>query len=427
MLDLNRRLGAEEIAVVLLMFAFSVMSYFDRTIMSIAGPQIMKEFSIPPTSMGSVYSAFILSYAILMTPGGWVADRLGPRMTLLLMGLGSALFTALTVAGGSHGITQWIGVVPTLWVIRLALGAVTAPLYPACARMCAQRIPVIHHARTQAFIIAGSSLGGAVSPILFSWMMAQLQWRKSFYLAALATALLAVIWIVAVKDRGNKLAEKRVHAPILKSWITLLRNRNLALLTLAYFTLGYFEYIFFYWIYYYFGEVRQVGYAASARYTTAVFLTMMVMMPLGGWVSDRLTKSYGPRFGRRVVPITGLTSGAILLCVATLTPSIPLTAVLLSLAIGFTSVCEGPFWSLTIEIGGDDVGSAGGILNTGGNVGGFFAPVLTPLIASYFGWSWGLYSGSLMVIAGAVACYFVDLKRTKLPGVPSLLASPEAL
>ena len=45
------------------MIAFSVMSYFDRTIMSIAGPQIMKEFDLSATQMGSVYSAFILSYA----------------------------------------------------------------------------------------------------------------------------------------------------------------------------------------------------------------------------------------------------------------------------------------------------------------------------------------------------------------------------
>ena len=39
------------------MVAFSVMSYLDRTILSIPGPQIMKEFDVSPTQMGSVYSA----------------------------------------------------------------------------------------------------------------------------------------------------------------------------------------------------------------------------------------------------------------------------------------------------------------------------------------------------------------------------------
>src|SRR6185295_18283759 len=78
------RFGSRQAALVALMFGFSVMSYFDRTILSIAGPGIMQEFGIPPTRMGWVYSAFILGYAIFMIPGGDFADRLGPRKTLTL-------------------------------------------------------------------------------------------------------------------------------------------------------------------------------------------------------------------------------------------------------------------------------------------------------------------------------------------------------
>src|SRR5437773_6555348 len=85
--------------LVALMFALSVISYFDRTIMSIAGPEIIKEFGIQPTQMGWVYSSFVLGYAIFMIPGGSLADRLGPGNTLALMGLASALFTALTPLG----------------------------------------------------------------------------------------------------------------------------------------------------------------------------------------------------------------------------------------------------------------------------------------------------------------------------------------
>ena len=77
----------EQTIVVALLIAFSVMSYFDRTIMSIAGPQIMQEFALSATQMGSVYSAFTLSYAVMMIPAGRLTDRLGPRLTLLVMGL----------------------------------------------------------------------------------------------------------------------------------------------------------------------------------------------------------------------------------------------------------------------------------------------------------------------------------------------------
>src|SRR5438309_4128123 len=124
------------------MIAFSMMSYFDRTIMSIAGPQIMKEFDLSATQMGSVYSAFILSYAIMMIPAGHVADQLGPRLTLLLMGLSAAMFTGLTALGGKPGLGSVLGVVPALLAIRLGLGVGTVPLYPAAAKMSSHWIPI---------------------------------------------------------------------------------------------------------------------------------------------------------------------------------------------------------------------------------------------------------------------------------------------
>src|SRR5688572_22870137 len=304
--------NGKQITVVTLMIACSVMSYFDRTIMSIAGPEIMREFELSATQMGSVYSAFILSYAIMMIPGGHVADRLGPRLTLLLMNLSAALFTGLTALGGKPGLGSMVGVLPALIAIRLGLGVGTAPLYPACARMTANWIPITHQGAVQGLIIAGSSLGGAVSPMLFSWLISLYQWRMSFFIAAVATAALAVLWFWSVRDypagaQVNRPAQENAPA----AWRRLFTNRNLMLLTLAYFTLNYFQYIFFYWIYYYLGEVRQVGFTRSAMYTTIIFLTMGIMMPLGGWISDCLTRSYGAKLGRRAVPMIGLGLGGL--------------------------------------------------------------------------------------------------------------------
>jgi len=403
-----------QFVVVLLMFACSVMSYFDRTIMSIAGPKIMTEFSVSPTQMGSVYSAFVLSYAIMMIPGGHIADRLGPRLTLFLMNLSAATFTGLTALGGKPGLGSVLGVVPALLIIRLGLGIGTAPLYPACARLSAYWVPIAYHGRVQALIIAGSSIGAAVSPVLFSWLIGIYQWRTSFLIAAGTTAVLAVLWFWLVRDYpgGIHPAENagsvREKSPT--SWRRLLTNRNLIFLTLAYFCLGYFQYIFFYWIYYYFGQVRHFDSSQSATYTSLIFVTMGIMMPTGGWISDRLTRSYGVRFGRRVVPIVGLSLGALLLYFGTVVQGTAVTVLALSLASGFASWCEGPFWASAIEVADKQVGAACAILNTGGNLGGFLAPILAPYIASLAGWSWGLYSGSLMAIIGVIVCCFIDLR-----------------
>src|SRR5713226_6806633 len=149
------------IGITVLMGAFSVMSYFDRTIMSIAGPGIIREFGLSETEMGTVYSAFILGYALLMIPGGRMADRFGPRVVLAATGLVAALFTGLTALGGRPGLGSYLGVVPAFVLIRLGLGVSTAPLYPSCGSMNANWFPEAKRVRIWGFIAAGAGLGGA--------------------------------------------------------------------------------------------------------------------------------------------------------------------------------------------------------------------------------------------------------------------------
>jgi sugar phosphate permease len=58
-------------------------------------------------------------------------------------------------------------------------------------------------------------------------------------------------------------------------------------------------------------------------------------------------------------------------------------------------------------LGGKQVGAAGGILNTGANLGGV-APYIAPVIASYVGWAWGMYSASMVMMVAVVTWFFID-------------------
>jgi len=409
-------MNSSRLLITLLLFAFSSMSYFDRTIMSIAGPALIEEFHISPTEMGSVYSAFILGYAILMIPGGWLTDRLGPRRTLLIMGASSAVLTGMTILGAKPGLGSVIGIVPAMFLIRLVLGFVTAPLYPACARTTANWIPLTQHARVQGFVIAGSSVGAALSPIVFLSLMNHLGWRGSFAVAAICTAALTVVWYLRASDYPPDTQARQqqpVAGPAGKVWGELFRDRNLLLLTFAYGGLGYFQYIFFYWIYYYFGQVRHLDAGESARYTTILFVVEGLMMPLGGLVSDRLTRSYGVHLGRRIVPMIGLTLAAICTYLGTVSEGMNTVVFFLSLGFGFAACCEGPFWAFLTD-NYQSVGAASSILNAGAQVGGFFSPILTPYLGARLGWSWGLYVGSFFAILGVVALYFVKLHRPSI-------------
>ena len=102
-----------------------------------------------------------------------------------------------------------------------------------------------------------------------------------------------------------------------------------------------------------------------------------------------------------------------------ITFSLYATVAFLSLAMGFASSSEGPYWATTIEISGDQVGAACGILNTGGNLGGLLAPVLTPMIAAKFGWAGGLYFASFLVTIGMLTWLMVDPARKISTAMPT--------
>jgi ACS family glucarate transporter-like MFS transporter len=403
------RLNKSQMTLVGLMIALSGMSYFDRTIMSIAGPGIMKEYGISETAMGAVYSAFLLSYTICMTPGGWLTDLFGPRRVLTATVLGTALLTGLTALCGSPGLGAIFGVVPTFLVVRFLFGVSASPIYPATGRMAANWIPMTSQGWVQALIMAGAALGAAFSPIVFSKMIAAYGWRVSFWIAAALAAALGIIWYWSVRDHPPNQAEAAAARPrVASQWKQLLTNRNLLLLTLGYFLTNYFEYIFFYWIYYYFGEIRHLGKSETALATTILFLTMAVMTPLGGKLSDRLVLRYGLKIGRRSVAMAGMGLSAVLLYLGASGFGVVATVALLSLAFGSAASSEGPYWATAIEISGEQAGAGCGIFNTGGNLGGMLAPVVTPMIAVHFGWAGGLYFGSLMVLIGMLTWLLID-------------------
>jgi MFS family permease len=395
--------------VVFLMVMLSVMTYIDRIIITIAGPGIIKEFSISETQMGTVYSAYLLSYSIMMIPGGWFTDAFGPRLSLAVMAFGSALFTGMTALGGSPGLGTYVGIVASFLTVRLLTGVCAAPMYPASARMNANWNPPEARARVWGWIASGAGIGGAFTPLLFSWMKVHYGWRGSFCMAALFSAILGAIWYWYVRDypaeqtRAPGDAARRVPTP----WKELLTNRDLMLLTTGYVTANYFEYIFFFWLYYYFGQIRKMGMDQSAIYTTLMWVAWTVMTPLGGWASDRLAGKFGLRNGRRIVVVGAMIISAVLVCVGSAVTGTLATVLLLCLSLGFAASTDAPYWAAAIDASGKHSGAGSAIFNTGGNLGGMLAPTVTPLLAHWFGWSAGLYAGGAFVLLGVLVWFFL--------------------
>jgi len=402
--------------IVLLLMAFSFMAHFNRTSMSTAGNmRIMEQYSISPTQMGLVYSAFLLFYTLGMTPGGVFIDRFGPRAALVLMGLGSAVFCVLT---GSVGMGLLAGgmILPGLLVVRSAMGLLNAPVYPAAGRVVSRWVPLSRRALANGLVVGAFPIGVGCAPLVMGALIEWRGWPLAFVVTGAATGLVALVFRLYATDRPEEhrgvntreLAQIQGVAPkpdAPRQWWTLLRDRNVVVLTLCYTAAGYFEYLFIYWMDYYFGKVLRLDPALTRYYSFIPFLAMGAGLPLGGWISDRLQQKYGYRAGRTLVPPTAMVAAAAFLGLGIVAKNPVWIVTWFSLALGVMGAYESTAWTLAVEIGGRRGGTSAGIVNTGGNFGGMISPAVTPWVSQHLGWPWGIGLGGLVCLLGFL-CWF---------------------
>src|SRR5262249_19779358 len=158
--------------------------------------------------------------------------------------------------------------------------------------------------------------------------------------------------------------------------------------------------LFYFWMHYYFEDVLHVGKGDSRLYATLLSLAMAAGMFLGGWLADGLARGRGQRRARTAVVVGGMLLGAVLLGVGVAVTEVAWIVVCVALAMAAVGGTEGPFWATAIGLGGRRGATAAGIFNTGGNLGGVVAPILTPLVSGYCGWEWGISLGGLVCLAG---------------------------
>ena len=415
--------------IVGLLAAFSFISYFTRVGMSVAATPIMRQFGLSPTQFGFVVSSMLWGYMLCMVPGGWFADRCGPKRALTIMGVGSAVFCGLTGVVGLMGAAASAGTLLVLLVIgRALLGVCTAPLYPAAGRMVAHWIPLDGRALANGLVIGAVPLGAALPWLLFARFMDAYGWPLAFLATSFVTLILAAVWAWYAADYPHRHrsarallhrgVESSLAAPTVESelaerfaptrWGDLLRNRSLLLLTVSYSAVGYFEYVFFYWMNYYFEKVLKFSTDEARLYAMLPPLAMIVGMPVGGWIADRLARRLGHRKGRAIVSIFGLSASAICLVVGAQVASPQAIVAWFTIALAAAGMCEGPVWATVVELGGVRGSTAGAIANTGNNAFGALSPIVTPWVGEQFGWPSALGLASGVCLVGAIVWLWID-------------------
>ncbi|HVN93428.1 MAG TPA: MFS transporter [Terracidiphilus sp.] len=420
-------------------FVLSAIAFLDRTNLSIAGPEITREFRIDNIHLGWVISAFLIGYAASQVFAGWISVRLGPRKALTLGVLWWGLFTLSTalVPPGIRG-ALWL-----LIAVRFALGIGEAIVYPASNQFVARWIPASERGIANGVIFAGVGAGAGLTPPLLTAIISGHGWRAAFWFSAIAGVIAGVIWFFIARDApqehplisagelgrietGIAIAPATVPGKARVPWGAILGSRTLLLLTFSYFGFVYVAWIFLGWFYMYMAQARGLDLKASAIYTMFPFLAITVCCPIGGLLVDWISSKHGMRAGRCGVGVAALLLTAILLVIGSRFPGAQAAAMTLAASAGTLYLCQSSYWSVAADIAGEHAGIASAVMNMGGQIGGAVTASLTPWIAQKAGWTSSFLVAGLIAAAGAIAWLGVNPEKQLLNAVPELSATEDA-
>ena len=397
-------------------FVIAAIACLDRVNISIAGQFIAQEFHLSTIQLGWVFSAFVAGYALFQAPGGWLADRIGPRTTLTIGVLWWGVFTGL-ITFLSPRLT---GVVGILIGLRFGLGMGEAVMFPASNCVVAAWIPSSERGVANGIIFAGVGFGAGATPPLIVYFLSHYGWRASFWASAVLGLIAGGIWYVIARDTPGqhpwvssteaKLIEAGLPthdtsspADAKLNWKQILSNRDVLAITFSYFCYGYAAYIFISWFFIYLNAVRGLNLKQSSYYTMLPFAAMAVGSTLGGWISDVLTRSYGKRVGRCLFASAAIGLAAVLIALGAQLASAQFASLVLAGGAGMLYLSQSSFWSVSADIGGRSAGAVSGTMNMGGQFGGVLTASLTPAIANHFGWSASFRLAGVLCAAGALA------------------------
>jgi len=406
------------------LFVMCFVNYLLRNNLSIAIPSIQKEFSFTNVEIGWILGSFNFSYALLQIPGGIFGQIYGPRRALTFIAVSWGVLTFLTGFVPTLFAASATGVMVSLCVTRLLLGATNAPIFPVMAGTFARWFPEGGWGFPNGATSVGLALGQAAIGPIVTLLIVHYGWRGSFYVIAPLGLLIGAWWYWYARDRpaqhpGITAEEVRLiegdrpQEPALRergAWRHMLVHRDVLLIAASYFCMNYVFYMFAQWLFTYLVEERGFSLLESGWLYVLPFATGAVLAGVGGLVCDALCKRLGANWGCRLPAMTGLVLVAVFL-IAGVYASNPYLAVgLLSLCFGFTQFTEGAFWSASTYVAGPNTSAATGVMNTGGNAAGFLAPVVG-LMVDHLGWLATLASGSVFAVIGAALWLLIRIRR----------------
>ena len=397
--------------VLLLLFLLSIITYVDRVCIAVAGPRMQQDLGITPELWGWVVGVFAISYAAFEIPSGALGDRIGPRKVLARIVVWWSVFTSLTGAVSSYG---W------LLVARFMFGAGEAGAYPNSSSTISRWFPAAERARAHGLVWMASRLGGAISPLLVIPIQTRWGWRASFWIFGIVGCIWAWVWYwwfrntpaekpsiteAELNEIGAGPPAKHESLP----WRRVLRNRNFLALLLMYHTYCWGAYFFISWMPTFLAQGRGFSEADLKTYSWIPFCFGALANLAGGFVSDRLVRRVGLRWGRRIVGLVGQTTAAVFMLATVLTDDKLTSVIFLGFALAGSDFMLPVAWAVCLDVGRKYAGAVSGAMNTAGQIGSFLTSVVFGYLVGAFGsYNAPLVPGAAMLLVSAALWLKID-------------------
>lgn len=183
--------------VVGLVAAALLFDGLDSQILGLAIPALMEDWGVTRADLAPVVAAGLIGMCIGTAVGGWCADRIGRKWSLILS---MALFGFATAASAQ------IGSLGTLGVARFIVGLGLGGALPTATAMIAEFTPTRSRSIAIAIGMVTIPVGSMLGSLLSAALIEELGWRALFAIGGLLPVALAVAFVRMLPESPRFLA-----------------------------------------------------------------------------------------------------------------------------------------------------------------------------------------------------------------------------